>query len=872
MSRDKMRLHLLKVLKESFGLKVFATFTLLIFIISFSFTFFFIGYQRDYLRDTLIKKGKLLAEILAYNSRLGVFSENKEMLKIPVEGIFQQEGVLEVSVFNLEGKLLTKVERSETGLPKTSVKEDAATRHRIFEILMKSSSFYYLEDNSKAEFWSPVITSSRYSAEDASLSLEKDLSGRQERIIGFVAITVDKGMLKKQLHNLLFKSILIGIAFLVIGSYFIYLITKGVTRPLNRLTQGVKTLEKGGIVKEVHIETKDEIGRLARAFNDMSKSLSKRERELRESEESYRELANSITDVFFAMDANLKYTYWNKASEELTGIPAKDAIGKSLFEIFPDNPETRKTERAYRDVLKTQKSTTFINEYHLQKKSHFFDITAYPSRDGLSVFVRDITKQKEMELALWESEKRYRSLFEGVPVGLYRTSPAGKILDVNAALIDILGYPNRETILQASAIDSYVNPKDHELFRATVEKQGTIYGFETQLYRYDGTTVWVEINARAIKNADGSILHYEGSLADVTDRKQQEEALEREKEKFRILVEESPLAVSLIDEDGFYSYNNPKFIEMFGYTLAEIPSGRDWFRKAYPDKRYRNEVISTWIEDQKRSKPGEGIQRTFTVTCKDGSEKIVGFRTVTMETGNKIVIYENITEQVMAEQKLRKSEEQLRSLAAHLQSAREEERTSIAREIHDELGQALTGLKMDLSWIAKKIPEDQTQILDKLNAMKELTGTTLQTVQRISTELRPGLLDDLGLVAAIEWQTEEFQKRTGMHCTLAVDPEDIAVAERRSTGLFRIFQETLTNVARHAQATRVQVSLKEKQGVLKLRVRDNGKGITKEQISDPKSFGIIGIKERAHLWGGEVTIKGKPEKGTAVVVKMPIKE
>jgi len=421
MSRDKMRLHLLKVLKESFGLKVFATFTLLIFIISFSFTFFFIGYQRDYLRDTLIKKGKLLAEILAYNSRLGVFSENKEMLKIPVEGIFQQEGVLEVSVFNLEGKLLTKVERSETGLPKTSVKEDAATRHRIFEILMKSSSFYYLEDNSKAEFWSPVITSSRYSAEDASLSLEKDLSGRQERIIGFVAITVDKGMLKKQLHNLLFKSILIGIAFLVIGSYFIYLITKGVTRPLNRLTQGVKTLEKGGIVKEVHIETKDEIGRLARAFNDMSKSLSKRERELRESEKKYRTILDSIEEAYFEVDLRGNFIFFNDSLSKILGYSKDELIGMNHRDYMP--PETGKEIfKVFNQIYRTGKPRR-KHTYEVIKKdgSHGFHglvASLMQDKDGQPIGFRgiahDITERKRAEEKITASLKEKELLLQEI--------------------------------------------------------------------------------------------------------------------------------------------------------------------------------------------------------------------------------------------------------------------------------------------------------------------------------------------------------------------------------------------------------------------------------------------------------------------------
>jgi len=233
-------------------------------------------------------------------------------------------------------------------------------------------------------------------------------------------------------------------------------------------------------------------------------------------------------------------------------------------------------------------------------------------------------------------------------------------------------------------------------------------------------------------------------------------------------------------------------------------------------------------------------------------------------------LFEYITEHKRAEEELRSSREQLRNLSAHLQSVREEERTLIAREIHDELGQALTALKMDLSWLGNRLPKDEKSLLEKAKSMSELIDMTIQTVKRISAELRPGLLDDLGLAVAIEWQAEEFQNRTGIKCEITLAPKDIILDQDRSTAIFRIFQETLTNVARHANATRVKVSLKEDKGKLVLKVRDNGIGITQEQISAPKSFGLIGMQERAHFWGGKVKISGIRNKGTTVTVSIPL--
>ena len=220
-----------------------------------------------------------------------------------------------------------------------------------------------------------------------------------------------------------------------------------------------------------------------------------------------------------------------------------------------------------------------------------------------------------------------------------------------------------------------------------------------------------------------------------------------------------------------------------------------------------------------------------------------------------------------AEEELGKSREELRNLSAYLQSAREQDRTSIAREIHDDLGQTLTALKMDLSWLGKRLPGDQKSLIDKTESMSKLIDTTIQTVQRLSARLRPGLLDDLGLAAAIEWQAKEFENRTGIKCELTLGFDDVLLDRDLSTAIFRIFQETLTNVARHANATSVKISLKEEPGKLVLEVTDNGKGITEKQISDPKSFGLIGMRERVRIFKGEVKISGIGGEGTTVEVR-----
>src|SRR5687768_15965591 len=220
-------------------------------------------------------------------------------------------------------------------------------------------------------------------------------------------------------------------------------------------------------------------------------------------------------------------------------------------------------------------------------------------------------------------------------------------------------------------------------------------------------------------------------------------------------------------------------------------------------------------------------------------------------------------------ERLRESEDKLRRLAAHLISVREEERAHIAREIHDELGQVLTGLKMEVTWLAKRLKDKA--LIEKTDSMCDLIDSSVQTVRKIATGLRPEMLDDMGLVAAVGWQAKEFQKRTGIRCRAKLPAEtkfDIDV----STAMFRIFQEILTNVARHSRATRVDIELKLGEAEVSLDVVDNGVGIQDSELHARKSLGLLGMQERALLFGGDVAVNGSPGHGTRVSVSIPLRK
>jgi signal transduction histidine kinase len=235
------------------------------------------------------------------------------------------------------------------------------------------------------------------------------------------------------------------------------------------------------------------------------------------------------------------------------------------------------------------------------------------------------------------------------------------------------------------------------------------------------------------------------------------------------------------------------------------------------------------------------------------------------------VLTHEIAERKLAEAHLRDSEERLRALTGRLQSIREEERTTISREIHDELGQALTALKMDLTWIGERVKGESKSIAGKLKSMADLIDTTIRSVRRIASGLRPEILDEAeGLGEAIAWQTKDFQARTGIRCKINLPPEFPSLDQDRSTATFRIFQEMLTNVARHAQATRVDIAMTVDEQALRLEVQDNGKGIADAAERGPKSLGLLGMRERAALLGGQFQIAGAPGEGTKVTVSIPL--
>ncbi len=325
-----------------------------------------------------------------------------------------------------------------------------------------------------------------------------------------------------------------------------------------------------------------------------------------------------------------------------------------------------------------------------------------------------------------------------------------------------------------------------------------------------------------------------------------------------------PAAVFIV-QDKKVVYANP--IASAIRSDAEDPTGENFFELFSPEFR-------------------ETLSRAYTMVIEGKSETVTSIAAYTTggETrladicmvpishrrkGAVLAIANDITERINIEKNLLQSQEQLRRLVSHQDKVREEERARIAREIHDEFGQVLTYMRIDLMWMKKKMPESMDGFCDKVQELIDTVDKTIESVTKIATELRPRILDDLGLLTAIEWQAREFRKHHDIKVELSFEPVDMTVSPSSTTAIFRIFQEALTNTARHANATLVNVSLRKKNGSLSLEVKDNGIGGAQNKLEDPSSIGLIGIRERILFLGGTLKITSASGKGTTIYASIP---
>lgn len=393
---------------------------------------------------------------------------------------------------------------------------------------------------------------------------------------------------------------------------------------------------------------------------------------------------------------------------------------------------------------------------------------------------------------------------------------------------------------------------------------GESYDEELVVVRPDGSVREVRARGRAERDDSGNIIRLLGTVQDITDWKRVEETLRLQASALQSAGD----AIVITDNQGAITYSNPAFTKLTGYALEEVKGKTmEILNSGMQDALfYRNlwDTITSGIVWR-----GHLVNRRKDGTTYYEEQTITPIRAHGEQVRYFIAIKRDMTGQMRAEETLKSSMTQLRELSARLEKVREDERKSLSHEVHDELGQVLTAVKMRLLDLEKTDPGLSDQMVTKVRSTVLLVDEAMKTVRDIAGRLRPGVLDYLGLMAAVDWQIEQFEKNYGITCQLLVPSEELQVADDQATVLFRVLQEALTNVARHSQARSVHVSLSEYAGEFIMNVVDDGIGIKQEDIDNPRSFGILGIRERLRPFGGKCTIRRRERGGTELLVNLP---
>ena len=474
----------------------------------------------------------------------------------------------------------------------------------------------------------------------------------------------------------------------------------------------------------------------------------------------------------------------------------------------------------------------------------------------------------QIEQLLTQSGLGLASVFEILPDMVFVVDPDERVLFVNQIAARAMGGKAEEL----------VGRRQGDLFRPDLAAR---HSLAIQHVFHTGETVvtedqqdlhtrpvWIDTRLVPFRDPSGNIAAVVGIVRDVSERRVAQETLALREAYLRSMLDNLPYLAWLKNPEGKFQVVNQPFANATGRARPANVLGLDDFA-VWPHElalRYvadDQEVMQTQqqkLVEEQISVLGElRWVETFKSPVFDAAGKVIG------TTG----LAHDITQRRQLQEEQRRSREQLRALAAHVESVREQERVRIAREIHDELGQSLTCMGMDLAFLDRQIDPDNKEAAARVAALVELVKDTIRCVRRISSELRPSILDDLGLGAAIEWLANDFETRTHIQCTVEV-PEDLSLSFELATPLFRVCQEALTNVTRHAGATSVSIWLACSDTDIALDIKDNGRGITEEEIRRYGSLGLLGMKERIGILGGTLDVAGKPGGGTALSIRIPL--
>ncbi len=602
------------------------------------------------------------------------------------------------------------------------------------------------------------------------------------------------------------------------------------------------------------------------------------EHALREAERKYRDIFENTAEGIFQTTADGRFITGNPAMARLLGFDSPEELVRERTNIAQQN---------YVDPTQREEFKRLLNEHDAVRGFEFEALRKDGSRIWMRESVRavrdengkllyyegiaeDITERKQVEAALGEKTEELDRYFASSLDLLCIADTDGYFRRLNPEWEKTLGYSLAE--LEGKRFLDFVHPDDLEATLAAISqlnRQEEVLNFVNRYRCRDNSYRWIEWRSFP----QGKLIY--AVARDITERKRAEESLQQAKEYAENLIQTANVIVVGLDIAGNVTVFNEAVEKISGYTRAEL-EGKNWFEVLVPKDRYPY----VWEEFARLSQRGS-VPRVFEnpILTKSGEERLISWQNSELREDGKIVgtisFGIDFTERKLDEEQLRATTKQLRALSERLRSATEQEGARIAREIHDELGSAMTTLRWDLESLDTAFSNSpgntqSDELRAKIKTMIELSDNTLQTIRRISSELRPQILDDLGLAEAIEWQAKKFQTRTGILCHCECRLKNLKLNQAQTTVVFRILQEALTNVLRHAQATRVDIKIKEEPGRFVMTISDDGRGITEAQKSAHESLGLLGMRERAELIGGTVEITGVQGSGTIVTARVRV--
>lgn len=596
------------------------------------------------------------------------------------------------------------------------------------------------------------------------------------------------------------------------------------------------------------------------------------EEQIKAANERYELIAKATNDAIWDWDVQANKitgnsTYYNLYSSHSNF--SEPSFEDFLERIHPDDKQ-RVLEKFNASIA--NKDTLIVDEFRFKISSgnyRFIYDRAFIiyGEDGSPIrmlgAMMDITDRKKTEETLYKSELRNRTLLNAIPDMMFVVSRDSVFLDYKAEEI---------TDLHSSPID-FIGKKIIDILPAEIATKATelmakaFATNELQAFEYELThnNTLQSYEARISANTENNEAVF--IIRNITVRKNTERNLIQSEKKYRILFDNSPMPKLVYDIHSLEILDvNKAASKKYGYTKEEF------LKLSITDiSPYTHADKLKGIEEIKHLSVERSIIRKH--LTKSGKEILVEIFAHDIFYNNRqarMILAYDITLELEQNNQLRESARQLRELSAHLQQIREEERTTIAREIHDELGQQLTALKMDLAHLRKLSFNKDDASISKLDEAISNVDNTIKSVRKIATHLRPAIIDDLGLIAAMEWQAQDFEKRTLIKTEFIDNTGDIKISGPSAIAIFRIFQESLTNIARHAMAKQVNITINYEEGMFTLLVADDGIGFDEKEIRQKKSLGLLGIKERVLLLQGNYTIESKPQNGTVVKVSIPI--